>query len=106
MCTYVCMCVVGMCCVCIHCICVDEYVHVPMCVQINPMCAHINPFSSQFTKLFSYKPFLKSIHKTNPYKNIKQNLRTQILNTNVRRVSLILPLLKEYIRPGHASFVD
>ena len=53
----------------------------------------------RISKLFYidlYKPFIKSIHKTNPY-------ATQIFR---ELVPAILLLLKEHIRLGYADIVD
>ena len=59
------------------------------------------------SKLFShiYQPSVKSVYKTNHFKNTKHTY------TNIRQifkelVPSILPLLKEHIRLGHAGIVN
>ena len=54
------------------------------------------------SKLFSniYKPFLESIQKNNPYRNIKQNMHKHQTQIFKELVPSILPLLKEQIRLG------
>ena len=63
----------------------------------------------RISKLISYiyKPFVKSVHKTNHLANMKQNIHTQISDTNFQElVPLNLPLLKKHIRLGHTGIFD
>ena len=51
-----------------------------------------------------YQPSVKSIYKTNHFTNIKHtHTKTQIFE---ELVPLILPLLKEHVRLGHAGIAD
>ena len=58
--------------------------------------------------ILTYKPFVKSAHKINPYANIKQHVHvyTNIKHIFEEFIPSILPLLKENIGLGHAGIVD
>ena len=59
------------------------------------------------SKLFShiYQPSVKSVYKTNHFTNIKHTYKTSDTIFS-KLVPLILPLLKEHIRLGHAGSID
>ena len=44
---------------------------------------HCRKENAHFKSLFIHKLFFKSVHKTNPYTNIKQNMHTQTSNTDL-----------------------